>query len=240
MVLGAALVALLLLPSLAVAKRAATAAEKLSMHRAIAASGSTGIPRRCLRAWVSTPHTRFGRVDLVNGCHGLQGGTDVLRRPHRTGTGWKVLYSNDQNPPCNRNLPRAVIVDLYGSCGNPMSALRGANARSHRHTFIDLGGHFGRPRRIIASGDGAVFFNALHWSAWGGTVAKGRGLYQQDDCVPNCAQGTYHHSPAIVHLGGDGVCKGRHVYTWLTAWHTRNHKQFFHVSFADLGYFTNC
>jgi hypothetical protein len=57
------------------------------------------------------------------------------------------------------------------------------------------GGHDVRPEHfVLACGDGDTWLGHMSWQRWG-TTAAGQGTLAIDDCVPDCAQGTYHHFP---------------------------------------------
>jgi hypothetical protein len=53
---------------------------------------------------------------------------------------------------------------------------------------------------MVTSGDGAQYLQDLTWSGWGKAKAHGRGVLEIDNCVPNCASGTYTSYPATVTL----------------------------------------
>ena len=58
-----------------------------------------------------------------------------------------------------------------------------------------------RPHRIfIACGDGTLFLRVRHYRTWGAAEAVGRGAVWADDCDPNCADGTFHRTPARIRL----------------------------------------
>ena len=44
---------------------------------------------------------------------------------------------------------------------------------------------------IVACGDGNFFVVSLEWSKWTGKAASGAGTGKVNDCMPNCAQGTF-------------------------------------------------
>jgi hypothetical protein len=60
-----------------------------------------------------------------------------------------------------------------------------------------------RPFQISYTGDGSGWlggfdgtgrlnFGRMHWPRWNRTQAKGKGAVWLDDCVPDCADGTFH------------------------------------------------
>jgi hypothetical protein len=56
-----------------------------------------------------------------------------------------------------------------------------------------------RPHRVfIACGDGALFLQVRRYRTWGAKEAIGRGAVLADDCDPNCADGTFHRTPARI------------------------------------------
>lgn len=59
-----------------------------------------------------------------------------------------------------------------------------------------------KPSTVLLSGDGSGLMKSVRWSGWGTPVATGFGIYELDNCVPDCAQGTYRSSPATITLSG--------------------------------------
>jgi hypothetical protein len=59
-----------------------------------------------------------------------------------------------------------------------------------------------KPKEITVSGDGSGYVDSLSWAGWGTPRAIATGTLRVDDCVPNCAQGTYTGYPATVTLAG--------------------------------------
>jgi hypothetical protein len=58
-----------------------------------------------------------------------------------------------------------------------------------------------RPHRIfIACGDGSLLLRVRHYRTWGANEAVGRGAVWANDCDPNCADGTFHRTPARIRL----------------------------------------
>ena len=50
-----------------------------------------------------------------------------------------------------------------------------------------------------ACDDGNAYLSGLRWTAWGSTAAA-TGTWRINDCVPNCAAGTFHSFAATVKL----------------------------------------
>jgi hypothetical protein len=58
-----------------------------------------------------------------------------------------------------------------------------------------------RPTSIIfACADGAYQLTEISWTRWTDEQAVGTATEDANDCVPNCAQGTFHHRPVSVVL----------------------------------------
>jgi hypothetical protein len=62
----------------------------------------------------------------------------------------------------------------------------------------------GRPQAhpatiMLACDDGNAYLSGLHWTTWQSTAAAA-GLWRINDCVPDCAAGTFHTFPATVKL----------------------------------------
>lgn len=72
-----------------------------------------------------------------------------------------------------------------------------------------------RPSRILfACGDGNYFASHLSWDSWRVMRAVGEGLFHQNDCRPNCADGTFHDRRGRIVLRRRIWCPGleRHVF----------------------------
>ncbi len=64
------------------------------------------------------------------------------------------------------------------------------------------GGMQSQPAEITISADGSASVQSLHWSGWGSANATAAGVLEEDNCTPNCAQGTYTSYSATVTLSG--------------------------------------
>lgn len=76
-----------------------------------------------------------------------------------------------------------------------------------------------RPRNVIvACGDGNFQLRDMRWRRWERPVARGRGTALLNDCIPYCAEGTFHRLPVRVKLGGRRLCRSveRYVYTRIS------------------------
>jgi hypothetical protein len=66
-----------------------------------------------------------------------------------------------------------------------------------------------RPRNLNFGAHEVV--SSMRWSRWGTRLAVGHGLYQVNDCRPNCAEGTITPVPATVYLTGRRSCTRRQL-----------------------------
>jgi hypothetical protein len=74
-----------------------------------------------------------------------------------------------------------------------------------------------RPDRIIlACGDGNAIAQNLSWSKWGPRSATASGALRQNDCTPDCAEGTFHAFPARFVLSEMVAAAGRNYFTRVT------------------------
>jgi len=56
-----------------------------------------------------------------------------------------------------------------------------------------------RPAKwVLACGDGNAYLTGLHWVRWSSSVGVARGTEHLNDCVPDCARGTFHATPAVL------------------------------------------
>jgi len=71
-----------------------------------------------------------------------------------------------------------------------------------------------KPARIVlACGDGNAVAENLTWVKWGASSASGRGVLRQNDCTPDCADGTFHVFPAQFFLSHTASAAGREYFT---------------------------
>jgi hypothetical protein len=73
---------------------------------------------------------------------------------------------------------------------------------------------------VLACADDGLGVGHLHWTRWTSHGAVGRGIFWQNLCIPNCAEGHIVHMPARVTLRGSAAVKGHpgdRQYTRLTA-----------------------
>jgi len=50
--------------------------------------------------------------------------------------------------------------------------------------------------------DFGVSVSEIKWSNWSSSGAEGRGIYRENDCDPNCAEGNIFEGPVLVRLEG--------------------------------------
>jgi hypothetical protein len=68
----------------------------------------------------------------------------------------------------------------------------------------------------LACGDGNYGLSALKWNDWGAASATATGSASANDCVPNCAAGTFHSYPVTATASAVSTCRsGRKQYTRL-------------------------
>lgn len=73
-----------------------------------------------------------------------------------------------------------------------------------------------RPRLLGVAGEGSFVVEKMRWSSWGRRSARGRGIGAQDDCLPDCATGTFHRAPARVRLWRPRSRCGNRIWTRMT------------------------
>jgi hypothetical protein len=90
-----------------------------------------------------------------------------------------------------------------------------------------------RPRTVYFGAGGSLFVRGLTWTSWGKAAALGRGTRWIDDCVPNCAAGSYARSAATVTLWRARSHDGRAYFSRMTLeWQAggRSYRQVFRWS----------
>jgi hypothetical protein len=69
-----------------------------------------------------------------------------------------------------------------------------------------------RPYRVVMFEDGSWIIDKLHWSSWGGPVARATGISSASNCKPNCAEGKRTHNPVRFVVSHPRHLFGRTVY----------------------------
>ncbi len=79
-----------------------------------------------------------------------------------------------------------------------------------------------RPTQITQyCADGGVYIYDITWDTWGYNGASGKGIYSENLCEPNCAEGTRVEAPVDIYLSGIDNIEGRKILRYLSA-NTRN------------------
>lgn len=96
----------------------------------------------------------------------------------------------------------ALMVGGFGA-GQGAGAIAKAEP-AHRkgpvREYVCHGTHY-KPRSIlIACGDGNARVKRLHWSVWTDRKAHGSGVWQQNNCKPDCADGHFINYPVRLRL----------------------------------------
>ncbi|HLX51372.1 MAG TPA: hypothetical protein VKS82_23855 [Streptosporangiaceae bacterium] len=84
---------------------------------------------------------------------------------------------------------------------HPAASLAASLATTRPDVTVDCAG---KPQvhpatLMLACDDGNAYLSGLRWTAWGSTAAA-TGTWRINDCVPNCAAGTFHSFAATVKL----------------------------------------
>ncbi len=69
-----------------------------------------------------------------------------------------------------------------------------------------------RPSMVLLLQDGSAVIKKLHWSSWGGSVARATGILSASNCVPDCAGGKRTKDPIRFVLSQRRRLVGRTVY----------------------------
>jgi len=75
-----------------------------------------------------------------------------------------------------------------------------------------------RPEQITRyCADGGVYIYDITWDSWGYNGASGKGIYSENLCEPNCAEGTREEIPVDIYLSGIEKIEGRKILRYLSA-----------------------
>lgn len=67
---------------------------------------------------------------------------------------------------------------------------------------------------VLACGDAGIGVKNLTWSGWGHVTASASGNAWQNNCNPDCAQGTFIYTPATVTVSA--ISSGRYTYVQIS------------------------
>ena len=68
-----------------------------------------------------------------------------------------------------------------------------------------------RPEAItLTCGDGGMYVDQIDWSRWGTSGAWGTGVYNVNNCDPNCAEGSFLRERVKIHLSRLDQYKGKY------------------------------
>ena len=69
-----------------------------------------------------------------------------------------------------------------------------------------------RPEEIMLTcADGGMIITNIAWQTWSSKQALGTGIYSQNMCDPNCAEGNRVNTPVTIKLSGPLEYKGRNL-----------------------------
>jgi hypothetical protein len=92
----------------------------------------------------------------------------------------------------------------------PSAALAATGSTSGKPFAINCANTQFKPKKIvIACGDAGIWLGKLRWSSWGATSASGSGVFNWNDCTPNCSKGQIKSVPVKVTLSKPKTCPGQ-------------------------------
>jgi hypothetical protein len=128
---------------------------------------------------------------------------------HHATDGRSIRRSAEEDTAVGRTLLVAAIgIALATPAVTPVDA---AQTRAERTSVPTDCHHLAvRPRSIVfACADGGFSVRRLTWSSWHRFRASGRGVFHQNDCRPNCAEGAFHTAAGSIELRRRMVCGQR-------------------------------
>jgi hypothetical protein len=60
----------------------------------------------------------------------------------------------------------------------------------------------------LACADNGIGVQDLHWASWTPKLASGSGVFWENDCTPDCADGHVHYYPSLEVLWGSATVQG--------------------------------
>lgn len=116
-----------------------------------------------------------------------------------------------------------TALTLLAGCGGGQngatasSAGSGSPSAAARTYFGQYGTstHSYKPRRLNPSVDGSLYVRGMRWRVWNTRMAVGQGEAYVNDCVPDCADGTYSRHAVTVYLSRPRELCGSRYFTAL-------------------------
>jgi hypothetical protein len=96
----------------------------------------------------------------------------------------------------------------------PLSARAGGNTSVSgdcRHAQVKP------PSIVLVCADDNWYVQHLRWRSWGMLRAFGAGIFHFNDCIPNCASGTFHRRRGELVLRSRHWCRVAHVWVFSVA-----------------------
>jgi hypothetical protein len=205
----ALVLAALLLPAAAAAKRAPTAGEATAIRSAV--RGFVAQPNspaakndKVVSIAVSTLDPRYAAVRLGSPTVGPS--VTVLHRSH--GAWWVQELGSSLG--CDA-APKAVMGDLGVGCSPPDAVA----------WIDDCGRLASRPTSLVLTcADANLQLRRLRWHGWGRGTATASASVYANDCKPYCAAGHFHSYPATVTATKLAACGRARVYGRLAVLYT--------------------
>ena len=113
-----------------------------------------------------------------------------------------------------------VFCSLALTAGGSGGAATTSSTSSSKLPLVDWNcyttGRVKPTRIVLACGDGNGVVENLTWLKWSSKVAIGKGDLNQNDCNPDCAEGTFRTYPARFLLSETVPTAGREYFTKVT------------------------
>jgi hypothetical protein len=120
------------------------------------------------------------------------------------------------------------LLLLTGSTSGARAGGSTSVTRDCLHTRI-------RPTSIILTcADGNWFVKRLLWRSWGIDRAVGSGVFHFNNCIPDCAAGTFHTRHGHIALTGRRWCRHAQVWVFTHAAITYDRAWRGHVNFTGM------
>jgi hypothetical protein len=152
------------------------------------------------------------------------------------------------NPFHQKGARRAITLPLViVAIGMAAASAWGSSTLPASPTVLDARAASGdlkiRPVTIGYAGDGTGFLggasvasSGINWTKWTSHIALGTGFNQLDDCIPNCAQGTFHGFKVSIELWRPRILAGHLVFTRMTIFYKKSRPKGEprHYTFTDI------
>jgi putative transposase len=166
-----------------------------------------------------TPKRLFPFADVTVAVRGLTGPARAIDRRRQLPLSVDPGYGFDRLRPGRYEVTGQYLGDPFRLATTPITR-RITLSRARCRTYFSGSGRRRYKPRVLYFGASQRIYD-VSWRRWGRKVARGRGTFPANDCIPYCAAGTITPYRVAVKLSRPRICNGFIQYLTLR-WTYRN------------------